>query len=165
MTLLPMVLFILGIIVLILAWKMGNYANSRSPEIIATLKGLAGVKRELSQVQRGIREAEARMEDHELRILRNENAQADLLSVIKASNTEVASEVKEIRDSFLAKNREPINPGNVDVSTPRALPGKYRWVLELHDQGWSVTEIAGHLAISKDAVNMVLSTSQRGGRS
>lgn len=164
MSLLPFILFTLGVIVLIGAWKTESSANSKSPEIIAILKGLAGVKRELGQVQRGIREAEARMEDHELRILRNENAQAELQSIIQVHITEEPSQGREIHDSSYEKNQATFDSGYVN-NPLRALPEKYRWVLELHNQGWTVAEISGHLGISKDAVNMVLSTSQRGGHS
>lgn len=186
MSLLPIVLFALGVVFLILAFRMGN-SNATSPEILATLKGLAGVKRELSQLQKGLREAEAQMGDHELRLIRNENVQAELRSSLQIqaqaqisnpdnSSNPNNSSIFESLTSYKSHS-QPFQPvaqstsqsiptssaslGN--YSKTQVLPEKYRWVLELHDQGWSVAEIAGHLAISRDAVNMVLRTSQKGG--
>lgn len=176
MSLLPIVLFVLGVGFLIWALRMGN-SNITSPEIIAILKGLAGVKRELSQVQKGLREAEAEMGDHELRLLRNENVQAEIRSELQAQNA------KEDNPSLQSRNYSQMSAKAQPQSSPQStfhapsmtnitlgnqqktqvLPEKYRWVLELNDQGWSVAEIAGHLAISRDAVNMVLRTSQKGG--
>lgn len=176
MSLLPIVLFVLGVIFLIGALRMGN-SNTTSPEIIAILKGLAGVKRELSQVQKGLREAEAEMGDHELRLLRNENVQAEIRSEMKAQNSNVDDSNHQGRNysqiptkaqpqlssqsTFHAPSITSIPLGNHQKT--QVLPEKYRWVLELTNQGWSVAEIAGHLAISRDAVNMVLRTSQKGG--
>lgn len=187
MSLLPIVLFVLGVVFLIGALRMGN-SNTTSPEIIAILKGLAGVKRELSQVQKGLREVEAEMGDHELRLLRNENVQAELRSELQAqtqsSNLDDSNNPNNLNNSSNSSiyysqtsHRPQLQP--ISQSTPQStltstmtqgnyqktqvLPEKYRWVLELNDQGWSVAEIAGHLAISRDAVNMVLRTSQKGG--
>jgi hypothetical protein len=180
MSLLPIVLFILGVLVFIWAWKMGNSSSSTSPEIIATLKGLAGVKRELSQVQREIRDTEARMEDHELRILRNENTQAEIQSIIQTRSLKTGSEsnlganhYEDPNLNFSTSLGNSISTDNnlfqqfevMENPKPQVLPEKYRWVLELHTYGWSVAEIAGHLAISQDAVNMVLRTSEKGGHS
>ncbi len=182
MSLLPIVLFALGVVFLILAFRMGN-SNATSPEIIATLKGLAGVKRELSQLQKGLREAEAQMGDHELRLLRDENVQAELRSAIQAqaqisdpdnSCTPNNSSIFDSLTSYKPHSQpfQPIaqstfqstsSPSLGNYPKTQVLPEKYRWVLELHDQGWSVAEIAGHLAVSRDAVNMVLRTSQKGG--
>lgn len=186
MSLLPIVLFSLGVVFLFLAFRMGN-SNATSPEILATLKGLAGVKRELSQLQKGLREAEAQMGDHELRLMRNENVQVELRSAIQTQAQERISNPDNSKNSnnssildSLASYKpqsqpfhpmaQPTSPSNSTSSVSlgnypksQVLPEKYRWVLELHDQGWSVAEIAGHLAVSRDAVNMVLRTSQKGG--
>lgn len=162
MSLLPILLFVLGVIFLIWALKMGNSSNTTSPEIIAALKGIAGVKRELSQLQKGIRELEAQMGDHELRLFRNENVQAEIRSSMNytQASSKAQSQLISQPTSQLAST-PTITQGNHQKT--QVLPEKYRWVLELNDQGWSVAEIAGHLAISRDAVNMVLRTSQRGG--
>lgn len=155
MSLLPIVLFVLGVIFLSWALRMGN-SSTTSPEIIAALKGIAGVKRELSQVQKGIREVEAQMGDHELRLLRNENVQAEILSEL--NNPQISPRPQS---QAMSQPTSITTLGNHQKT--QVLPEKYRWVLELNDQGWSVAEIAGHLAISRDAVNMVLRTSQKGG--
>lgn len=152
MSLLPIVLFILGILVLIWAMRMGNSTSTPSPEILATLKGLASVKRELNQVQRGLSNTEDRMEDHELRILRNENSQAEIRNVLEESKSQGASVAQTL-------NRKERLTGE-----PQRLSEKYRQVLELSRQGWAEAEIARHLGISQDAVYMVLRTFQRGGQ-
>lgn len=179
MSLLPIVLFALGVVFLIWALRMGN-SNTTSPEIIAALKGLAGVKRELSQVQKGLREAEAEMGDHELRLLRNENVQAEIRSALQTqaqSYSDNSNNPNNSSNSSIYYSQTSHRPQLQPISQPtltstttqgnfhktQVLPEKYRWVLELNDQGWSVAEIAGHLAISRDAVNMVLRTSQKGG--
>jgi len=182
MSFLPIVLFALGVVFLIWALRMGN-SNTTSPEIIAALKGLAGVKRELSQVQKGLREAEAQMGDHELRLFRNENVQAEIRSALQdqtqaqSSNSDNSSNSNDSSNSSIyysqTSHRPQLQPTSKSTLTStttqgnyhktQVLPEKYRWVLELNDQGWSVAEIAGHLAISRDAVNMVLRTSQKGG--
>ena len=58
MTLLPVLLFILGVLCLIWAMRMGNTSGKTSPEILTILQGLAGVKKEISKVQKGLREVE-----------------------------------------------------------------------------------------------------------
>jgi ATP/maltotriose-dependent transcriptional regulator MalT len=162
MSLLPIVLFILGVAVLIGALKMGNPTGTTSPEMLATLKGLAGVKRELNHVQRGLREAEARMEDHELRILRGENSDAEIRIALQSPKSQPPQQPQQTQGT---PQHQGLYTDEGFLSKPQVLPEKYRWVLELSNQGWSVAEIAGHLAISQDAVHMVLKTSQRGGHS
>jgi hypothetical protein len=163
MNLLPIVLFALGVIFLIWALKTENTLKATSPEMLATLKGLAAVKRELSQVQKALREAHSQMGDHELRLLRNENVQAEIRSTLQAQSSSMSHNIYH-PPAPLVQNPSPsfiAIQGNSRKT--QALPEKYRWALELHEQGWSAAEIAGHLAISQDAVNMVLRTSQRGG--
>lgn len=199
MTLLPVLLFILGVLCLIWAMRMGNTSGKTSPEILTILQGLAGVKKEISKVQKGLREVETQLGDHELRLFRNENVQADLRTEVNAQkininqltssavNTFAQPQPQMKPQPYLSANplnsSQGTNPyhrlydnGNTLSDSPLEsldryteaeslspmLPEKYQWVLELDQQGWSVAEIAGHLAISRDAVNMVLRTALKG---
>ncbi|SHN49890.1 sigma-70 family RNA polymerase sigma factor [Desulfitobacterium chlororespirans] len=201
MTLLPVLLFILGVICLIWAMRMGNSSGRTSPEILTILQGVAGVKKEISKVQKGLREIETQLGDHELRLFRNENVQADLRTEVNAQkininqltssavNTFAQPQMKSqphlsanpqnssqgtnqgvnpyhrLYDNSSALTQAPLETFDryTEVESPSPmLPEKYQWVLELDQQGWSVAEIAGHLAISRDAVNMVLRTALKG---
>lgn len=184
MSFMPVVLFTLGIIVLIGAWRLGNPSNT-SPELIAALKGVAGVKREISYIRTELKETEARMEEHEKLIQEQESLRQTAVEDVRfVNNTIKETEVKKImqEQSFNPKNKERYDlipefqveaetEEDVDEektysskATPRDFPDKYRWVIELHEQGWSVLEISSHLAISQDAVNIVLNTYPRGVR-
>lgn len=206
MTLLPILLFILGVLCLIWAMRMGNSTTKSSQEILTILQGLAGVKKEISQVHKGLREVKAQIGDHELRLIRNENVQADLRSEVNVqkininqltsspmnifaqpqpqphlqsqhqphSQTQTSSPysshfthsnaiVDPPQHKNLQANTYSFNERQLQEESPiQSLPEKYQWVLELYHQGWSVAEIAGHLAISRDAVNMVLRTAPKG---
>ena len=198
MTLLPILLFILGVIILIWAMKMGNSSAKSSQETLTILQGLAGLKKEISKVQRGLREVESQLGDHELRLIRNESVQADLCSEVNAqkininqlnsstqnsftmsptqsqvmtqpqasnsyNNTSAHTNIPSQPGSFFQADHHLGNEQNMEEEPPaQALPEKYQWVLELYNQGWSVAEIAGHLSISRDAVNMVLRTAPIG---
>ncbi|HHY27967.1 MAG TPA: sigma-70 family RNA polymerase sigma factor [Desulfitobacterium dehalogenans] len=188
MTLLPVLLFILGVLCLIWAVRMGNSSGKTSPEILTILQGLAGVKKEISKVQKGLREVETQLGDHELRLFRNENVQEDLRTEVNAQKVSINRLTSSATDAFAQAQPQPQtkplphfstdplnqsqaaspyhshydNSNSLTDSPPQMLPEKYQWVLELHQQGWSVAEIAGHLAISRDAVNMVLRTAPKG---
>lgn len=183
MSFMPVVLFTLGVIVLIGAWRLGNPSNT-SPELIAALKGVAGVKREISYIRTELKETEARMEEHERLIQEQGSLKQTAVEDVRFENKNIKENeaIKEImqEQSFTPRNEERYHlipefqaETEVDVdaekkylskANPRVFPDKYRWVIELHEQGWSVLEIAGHLAISQDAVNMVLNTYPRGGQ-
>lgn len=179
-TLLPIILFVLGVIILIWAMRMGNSSPKSSQETLTILQGLAGLKKEVNKLQRGIREVESQLGDHELRLIRNENVQADLRSEVNAQKISInqlplaqplfqpqpqalnAYNNPYIQSSGLGE-LYPKNERKSQEETPtQVLPEKYQWVLELYNQGWSVAEIAGHLSISRDAVNMVLRTAPIG---
>ncbi len=193
MTLLPVLLFILGVLCLVWAMRMGNTSGKTSPEILTILQGLAGVKKEISKVQKGLREVETQLGDHELRLFRNENVQADLRTEVNAQKININQLTSSAVNTFAQPqpylSANPLNSsqgtnpyhrlydnGNTLSDSPLEpldryteaeplspmLPEKYQWVLELDQQGWSVAEIAGHLAISRDAVNMVLRTALKG---
>lgn len=51
MTLLPILLFVLGVICLIWAMRMGNSSGKSSPEILTILQGLAGVKKKSAKLK------------------------------------------------------------------------------------------------------------------
>ncbi|AGA68083.1 RNA polymerase sigma factor, sigma-70 family [Desulfitobacterium dichloroeliminans LMG P-21439] len=175
MTLLPILLFVLGVICLIWAMRMGNSSGKSSPEILTILQGLAGVKKEISQAQRSLREVESQLGDHELRLMRNENVQADLRTEVNAQKINISNLAAQpsplTQEYSLQRGNRPqtttpfcgvIEQPSKEELAPQVLPEKYQWVVELHQQGWSVADIAGHLAISRDAVNMVLRTASKG---
>ncbi|AFL99077.1 RNA polymerase sigma factor, sigma-70 family [Desulfitobacterium dehalogenans ATCC 51507] len=213
MTLLPVLLFISGVLCLIWAVRMGNSSGKTSPEILTILQGLAGVKKEISKVQKGLREVETQLGDHELRLFRNENVQEDLRTEVNTQKVSINRLTTLAKDAFAQAEPQPqmnpqpyfsanplnsaqgVNPyhrlydnSNAPTDSPLEtlaqttkfpqyspsflsveeespspmLPEKYQWVLELDQQGWSVAEIAGHLAISRDAVTMVLRTAPQG---
>lgn len=167
MSSLPVVLFTLGIIVLIIAWRLGNPPNT-SPELLAALKGIAGVKRDIGYIRSELQETGTRLDEHERRI---EERKA---LGLKSEKQPVANcEDQKLQLEFLKAlqqkaNQEPIANQEEDIdytqnSVSQTVSEKYRGVIELHQQGWSILEIAGQLAISQDAVNMVLKTYTRGG--
>lgn len=191
MSFLPVLLFALGIIVLIIAWQLGN-PRSTSPELLAALKGIAGVKRDIGYIRSELQETGARLEEQEGRIEErktlglkveqqpdqfwqpNQALQSELLKALEQNVVQepipnlsedvtknVAKDVaKEVglEQAFVEEKAHTLR------SAPQVLSDKYRGVIELHNQGWSTLEIAGHLAISQDAVNMVLKTYPRGGQ-
>lgn len=188
----PVVLFLLGVIILIGAWRLGNPSNT-SPELIAALKGVAGVKREISYLRTELQETEARIEEHEKIIQEREFLNQRTAELVRTENEEIKETIKNIKTQEYMQDQaftpwaeerqvQPyevkaekevqeevdkkveIESENVLKSNLRVFPDKYRWVIELHEQGWSTLEIAGHLAISQDAVNMVLKTYPRGGQ-
>lgn len=192
MSLMPVVLFLLGVIILIGAWRLGNPSNT-SPELIAALKGVAGVKREISYLRTELQETETRIEEHEKLIQEREILNQRTAELVRTENEDIKETIRNIKtqeymqDQALSpwaeeRHIQPyevkaekevqeevdkkveIESENVLKSNPRVFPDKYRWVIELHEQGWSTLEIAGHLAISQDAVNMVLKTYPRGGQ-
>ncbi|AHF08391.1 hypothetical protein [Desulfitobacterium metallireducens] len=168
MSFLPVVLFVLGIIVLIMAWRLGNPPNT-SPELLAALKGIAGVKRDIGYIRSELQETGARLEEHERRIQEQPivNRQDQREKQSGQADQEVQLEFLKALQQHTAQ--EPISNSIEDVAftqdlAPRVISDKYRGVIELHEQGWSTLEIAGHLALSQDAVNMVLKTYPRGGQ-
>lgn len=178
MSYLAVILFTLGIIVLIMAWRLSN-PPATSPELMAALKGIAAVKRDIGYIRSELQETEVRLNEQDRRIeerkalgLKTEaqpamnceaqgkipNKPADQklqLEFLKALQQTVAQESATSQDeqAFYTRN-----------SAPPVISEKYRGVIELHEQGWSTLEIAGQLALSQDAVNMVLKTYPRGGQ-
>lgn len=188
---LPVVLFTLGIIVLIIAWRLGNPPNT-SPELLAALKGIAGVKREIGYIHSELEETGARLENHEKQLqerkaLGLKTEEPPVMNLYDQDQDRDQDQVRnqdqnqkpvmlpdqeqqlELLKILQQKAKQPMeNSVNNDVyiqdSAPQVFSEKYRKVIALYEQGWSTLEIAGHLAISQDAVNMVLRTYPRGGQ-
>lgn len=182
MSFLPVFLFTLGIIVLLMAWRLGNPPNT-SPELLAALKGIAGVKRDIGYIRSELQETGTRLDEHERRIqerkalgLKTEEQpivdRQDQDQQPKPKKSEQADQKVQLeffkalqqqtaQDSIPNLGEDDAYPQN---SAPRVISDKYRGVIELHEQGWTTLEIAGHLALSQDAVNMVLKTYPRGGQ-
>jgi ATP/maltotriose-dependent transcriptional regulator MalT len=177
MSSLPVVLFTLGIIVLIIAWRLGNPPNT-SPELLAALKGIAGVKRDIGYIRSELQETGIRLDEHERRIeerkaLGLKSEEQPVLNREDREPVPIKLADQKLQLEFLKAlqqkaNQEPIANQEEDIdytqnSVSQTVSEKYRGVIELHQQGWSILEIAGQLAISQDAVNMVLKTYTRGG--
>lgn len=188
---LSVVLFTLGIIVLILAWRLGNPPDT-SPELLAALKGIAGVKREIGYIHSELEETGARLEKHEKQLqerkalgLKTEEphimnlhdqdrdqdrdqdqSQDQSQKPVMLPDQEQPLELLKILEQKAKQPMESSVKNDVYIrdSTPQVFSEKYRKVIGLYEQGWSTLEIAGHLAISQDAVNMVLRTYPRGGQ-
>lgn len=163
---LPVVLFTLGIIVLIMAWRLSNPPTT-SPELLAALKGIAAVKRDIGYIRSELQETEVRLNEHDRRIEERKalGLKTEEQSVVrqenpgqtsnKPSDQKLQFELLKAIQQTVAQDRNP---------TPPVISEKYRGVIELHEQGWSAREIARQLALSQDAVNMVLKTYPRGGQ-
>jgi len=171
MNLLSLVLFILGVLFLILGWRWQT-PQSQSPEILAALRGIANVKREVSDLKKSIDTLKADLSSG-FNKTNNKTNFDDFLDYYKEAqeqyNPQISFEYFD-RDSrkgpeILKHKDEGISESETWNPLPQgSLSPKYKLVLELAKQGFSVADIASHLAISQDAVNMVLRTRQRGGR-
>lgn len=192
MDLLPLLLFIFGCISFVWAFKIGNTSGKSSPETLTILQGLAGVKKEVSQGQKSLREVQTQLGDHELRLYRIENVQEDLRGELEelkktahyqaVNNSSFQPQVDSTSYpqsymnsiSYSPTQPQPQPQPQPQLTDPRSffdkpdlnpgqpLPEKYRKVLELSQFGWSVSEIAGHMGVSQDAVSMVLRTASVG---
>jgi len=156
MYLLPVVLFVLGICVIIWAVKKDSSPSSENSEILAILKGIASVKMELKEIQSDFRKAESRIMDYEEKIINYEDSLANLNSELKTTKKLLEDRVSPefITNTILRQEilERPIKAQGIE---------KYHEVLELSNQGFSITDIASRLALSQDAVILVLKTAQR----
>lgn len=127
-----------GVIFVIIEWR----SSKKYAEIFQVLKGLITMKKEISDLRQKVTELEKKTEDYS--------------RYINASNHTVT-------------NKETVSGDDYKRNATSALPGekkkmsapKYEEVLVLADQGYSVTEIADKLALSQDAVRMVMNTHKR----
>jgi len=141
---------------------MGDSSKSNQ-EILTILQGLAGMKKEISKLQKDMREVERQLGDHELRIMRNEHVQDELRSEVKDQRLLIDQMSRSVKKANEPLKPQSPNPPQSSFSPHLHFPNyhypeKSQRVLELYQKGWSVAEIAGHLSISRDAVEMVLRT-------
>jgi len=127
----------IGVIFLVIEWR----SSKKYAEIFEVLKGLITMKKEVNDLQQKLNELEKKIEDYSRSI--NVSNQA-----IKNTDT-VVEDPKKNATSVPAGEKKK-------MSAP-----KYEEVLVLADQGYSVTEIADKLALSQDAVRMVMNTQKR----
>lgn len=147
------ILLILGIIFLFLGWR---WRNPPDTDIIAALKGLAMLKKEMKDLKEDVKYIDAKV-DQTVAILLEEKNPYTPVSEQNDQSAEIIEPKENIPErASRSKNQFFKISNNITV-----LPEKYREVLDLAEQGLSVAEIADRLSISQDAVTMVLSTSAK----
>ncbi|ODA42161.1 response regulator transcription factor [Desulfosporosinus sp. BG] len=153
MDILPIVLFLLGVIFLLLGWR---WQGSPSEEAMSALKGLAYLKREILMVQDQVHVLEEKLQ----RTNQNELKEVDLNETDEATNK--ASEGKG-KSKLYRLNAKEQRESCSESEQQRHISPKYQEVLELAANGQRIHEIAQHLSLSQDAVRMVLRTQPKGG--
>lgn len=153
MGILPIILFLLGVVFLLLGWR---WQSSPSEEAMTALKGLAYLKREILRVQDQVHVLEKRIE----RTNQNELREVELKETDKATDKATEGKGKSKLYMLNAKDQRESCGGN---EPQRNISPKYQEVLELAANGQRVHEIAQHLSLSQDAVRMVLRTQPKGG--
>lgn len=148
MDLLPILLFILGIVFIFIGWRGQNPPNE---EALTALKGLAYLKREIIRVQDQIHEVESKLLEY-----KELDLQLNKQSLTKSKENKL-KEMDKVEPEF--KQIEP--PQSVDPYSP--LSPKYKEVLELAANGQHIPEIAHRLLLSQDAVRMILRMQPDGG--
>lgn len=184
MTLLTIILFLLGIGILILGWR---WQSPQDTELLAALKGLVHLKRELEKVEGNLQALEGRVERLPVTTQESDKFLKDLVSeaVMALQSTELLEPVisgspagetgvKKTNTGFAAEQDfRPWPLEEVGIASAiesnegirdNALPEKYLKVLEMADAGLTLKEIARELSLSQDAVGLVLRTYPRGGR-
>ncbi|NLI94072.1 MAG: hypothetical protein GX434_18300 [Peptococcaceae bacterium] len=119
MTLEAVALLFTGIVVLWIFWR----SNKINSEILALLKGLTVMGKEIDDLKQEVRELQKKIEG-------------------QTENLPVSEKLKNKNITKVERNTS----------------AKYGDVLVLAEKGFNVTEIADQLAISQDAVVMVLNT-------
>lgn len=165
MDVLPIVLFLLGVVFLFLGWRWQNIPDK---ETLTALKGLAYLKKEIVRVQDQVTDLEGKLLES-----KQENYQEITQEepLIKGNQTQVlGAESKEFesRQFTVMKNvsldaiysREKHRRG---VELKSQLSPKYQEVLELAAGGERIPDIAQRLLLSQDAVSMVLRMQPNGG--
>lgn len=143
MGILPIILFLLGVVSLLLGWR---WQSSPSEEAITALKGLAYLKREIIRVQDQVHVHV--LEDKVQRTKQNELRELELKE----------AELKRKSNLYVLSAKDQKASGSVWVEPQRNISPKYQEVLELAARGQRIPEIAERLLLSQDAVSMVLRT-------
>ncbi len=160
-TVLPVLLFIAGIVFLLLGWR---WQNPPSTEVLTAMKGLAHLKREINRLEEDLTTLDEKIDNKEQGLTAESpewrRMETKLLEIVREN------QVQEINGQALKlTNSENTNDeNNCDENNWSTLPEKYRKVLEFAQYNFTVSEISKQLGISQDAVTMVLRTYQRGGK-
>lgn len=145
MTVLSLLLFFIGAVLLILGWRW-QYPTSN--EFLTAMKGMVHLKSEINRLEKELNSFNEKLVDKQFSPL----AQDQILSAYSKHNI-ILDDVnsKDIGDTL----------DNSDTSSNEdALPEKYQQVLELVNYDFTVSEISEKLRMSQDAVIMVMRTAK-----
>lgn len=140
------VLLFVGIIIILWGWRSENKSGQN---MITALKGIAILRKEMDVLQMEVRSLESRI-DQALEIL---------LVILEKPENEQAMEAAAF-ETVAAEKQDSLFYRKSD-GQKMSSSAKYDEVVILAQQGCTVTEIADKLAISQDAVCMVLNTQRR----
>lgn len=182
MSILPIILFLLGVMFLFLGWRSQNPPNE---EVMTALRGLAYLKREIHRVEDQVHKIDENMEStkqlqlreielREIALQETERRERELKQMelreaaLKEKGKLYSLNAKEHKErsgvSDLKSWLKETTPQTlVNTSSQHKVSPKYQQVLELAEQGYQIAEIAQRLLLSQDAVNMVLRTHRKGG--
>jgi len=137
------ILLLLGTVLLVI----GIRAKSKDEDAMTTLKGLAVFRRDIDALkdQASRSEAKSDLVQRELMLLRNEIHECKTTLAARASEPKKSKGVFETRYD----------------AEPDPIPEKYRAVMALAQQGLPVADIARKMALSQDAVAMILNMYKR----
>ena len=166
MDLLPIILFILGVVFLIVGWRWQSPPNE---EALTALKGLAYLKREILRVQDQVHCLEDKIQTvQQVELKASAFREIELRELEQREVGRREMECREIELKGKSKiysvrtkaQKTVIGEGGVEPK--RNISPKYQEVLELAAKGHPIPEIARHLLLSQDAVMMVLHTYSKG---
>lgn len=156
MGILPIILFLLGVVFLLLGWR---WQSSPSQEAMTALKGLAYLKREIIRVQ-------DQVHVHVLEDKVEKTKQIELreieLKELKIREHELKETELKGKNNLYVLNAKDQGVSSGGAGPQRIISPKYQEVLELAAQGQRIPEIAQRLLLSQDAVRMVLQTQPKG---
>ncbi|HZK85881.1 MAG TPA: DNA-binding response regulator [Desulfosporosinus sp.] len=151
MDILPIILFVLGVVFLLLGWRWQSPPNN---EAMTALKGLAYMKRELLRVQDQVHSLEDKLQ------ISRQIEYKEPVHRKKEPSEIVRNEKSKLYSLKTKEQGEKINEGGVEPK--RSISPKYQEVIELAAKGQRIPEIAQSLLLSQDAVMMVLQTQSKG---
>lgn len=163
MGILPIFLFILGVIFLFLGWRWQSPSNE---EAMTALKGLAYLKSEILRVQDQVHVLEDKIDRaKQIELKEVERRETECKEKCKLYSLNLKDQRENNgRVEIMHLGEEPVNQSSTD-SMPQPQPElspKYQEVLELAENGQLIPEISQRLRLSQDAVRMVLRTHQKG---
>ncbi|MFA6807730.1 MAG: hypothetical protein WCR27_01930 [Eubacteriales bacterium] len=141
MNLQTVVLLLLGIIFIFFGWRCKNETNE---DILTSLKGLAGLKKEIRELKQQIRYVDAKLDQ--------------TISVVMENEIQKKQSAKE--KIKLTEDKLELNSSNSNIKSNNSK--MYKDVILRHGQHMPVPKIAEQLSISQDAVSMIIRTYQRG---